>query len=248
MSTDSAQTASSGSDLLFQLHRNSVFNGCPANVLEYLAAHGSLNSGKRGTKVVEAGGRFDFIGLVCDGVVSSTILGEGPMRGVHRLQLYESGPGSVFGDVAFLSGTPPGDILVVSKHATYALFPSTVIELAIESDPALLRRLAKHTADLACDLAQQLAAQHGWSAMSRIAAVLLRFASNQSGLQPAEPGLEQLTQRDIAAAAGCVKEVAARSIAQLEEAGGLRRQRGHIRYLNRELLSTFALDVPLTRK
>jgi len=43
-----------------------------------------------------------------------------------------------------------------------------------------------------------------------------------------------MTQSQIAAAAGTVKEVAARAIAELDERGLLRRERGHIRFLDRQ--------------
>jgi hypothetical protein len=45
-----------------------------------------------------------------------------------------------------------------------------------------------------------------------------------------------MTQTQVAAAAGTVKEVAARAIADLERVQALRRERGHIRYLDRAKL------------
>jgi hypothetical protein len=48
-----------------------------------------------------------------------------------------------------------------------------------------------------------------------------------------------MTQSQVAASAGTVKEVAARAIAELERLQALRRERGHIRYLDRtKLLQT----------
>lgn len=42
-----------------------------------------------------------------------------------------------------------------------------------------------------------------------------------------------MTQSQIAAAAGTVKDVAARAISELQHRGALRRERGHIAYLDR---------------
>ena len=47
----------------------------------------------------------------------------------------------------------------------------------------------------------------------------------------------------IAAAGGTVKEVAARAIAELESRKALRREHGHIRYLDREVLLELIQDV-----
>ncbi len=58
----------------------------------------------------------------------------------------------------------------------------------------------------------------------------------ERGLVPAAPSLSTITQSQIAAAGGTVKEVAARAIAELESRKALRREHGHIRYLDREVL------------
>jgi hypothetical protein len=58
-------------------------------------------------------------------------------------------------------------------------------------------------------------------------------------LAPAIAPLPNMTQSQIAASAGTVKEVAARAIAELERQGLLKRERGHIRYLNRQGLTDF---------
>lgn len=87
------------------------------------------------------------------------------------------------------------------------------------------------------DLASSIAARHGWPVTARVARALLPFAADAPGLSPVRPQLDELTQRDIAATAGCVTEAAARAIAALEGAGALVREHGRIRYIDRELMA-----------
>jgi Crp-like helix-turn-helix domain len=47
---------------------------------------------------------------------------------------------------------------------------------------------------------------------------------------------QKITQIQLAAMVGSVKEVVARTIADFEALGALRRERGHVAYLNRQLL------------
>jgi hypothetical protein len=75
--------------------------------------------------------------------------------------------------------------------------------------------------------------------IARVANALLPYAAPEQGLHPALPPLPNMTQSQVAASAGTVKEVAARAIAELERLQALRRERGHIRYLDRtKLLQT----------
>jgi CRP-like cAMP-binding protein len=228
-------------ELFSRLKRDRLFGPCADDVLRMLVARATLHSAQRGTSIAQAGTPFPYLGFLLHGVLSVTVTGDGPMRGVHRLQLYEAHRGDIFGEVAFFeSAPPPGDIVAVSKAVEYALFAGAAVDEAIAVDRQLLRRLTAHVANLARVIAQRVVAQQGFSAMSRVASVLLRFASDEGGLQPAQSELAEITQRDIAAAAACVKESAARAITALETAGALRRERGHIRYLDKSVLLYYA--------
>lgn len=170
------------------------------------------------------------------------VSGDGPTRGVRRLQLFEARAGDIIGELAFLEDSAPlGDVVAVSKRVSYVLFPARAVERALEADPALMRRLALHAAKHARAVARRLIGAQGFTAVSRVASTLLRFTSEGEGLRPAQAELSEITQRELAAAASCVKETAARAIGQLESAHALRREHGHIRYLDRDLLRAHAL-------
>lgn len=231
------------SDIVSALRRHPVFNSCSDEVLSGLAATGTRHVGLRGTRVASADCRFPYLALVSAGVLSVAVSGDGPTRGVRRLQLFEARAGDVIGELAFLENAAPlGDVVILSKRASYVLFPSNTVEKALEADPALMRRLAVRAAKRARAISRRLIEAQGFTATSRIASVLLRFVSDGAGLQPAQPELAEITQRELAAAASCVKETAARAIGLLESAGALQRVHGHIRFLDRDLLTAFAAD------
>jgi CRP-like cAMP-binding protein len=224
--------------LLFELSRNRIFERCRVDLLQALALQASVYTATRGARIAKQGRPFPYLGFVCDGVVGTTLNVHGPSRGVHQLRLYEASAGSLFGVVAVLGDSASlGDIAVLSRSATYALLPSSAIAKALLCDTTLMQRLASLAAETARQLAHRLSILNGWSVTSRVARVLMEYASDADGLKPADDRLCELTQQDIAAAAGCVKEAAARAVAELETEGALRRRNGHIRFLNRTLLA-----------
>ena len=226
--------------------RNPVFARCSSEQLELLTAQASVHDERRGTRIADAGAPFPFLGLTLDGVIAVTATADGEVRsGVRHLRLYEAYTGSTFCEISFLDGYEAlGEITVVSKRARYALFPTGAVMQAAEYDPHLLQRLAIHAASRCRELKRRLVAQAAHPVTARVAGVLLPFAASDEGLSPVDPQLIEFAQSDIAAAAGCVKEAAARAIAQLEAAGALRRQHGRIRYMDRAKLMEFAGGLP----
>jgi CRP-like cAMP-binding protein len=228
--------------LAFAVVRNPIFAECSADQVLKLCASASVHHARRGTRIATKHSPFPYLGFVIDGVVAVTAKADGEIRsGVRDLRIYEAYPGSTFCEVSFLDGYGTlGEISVVSKRALYALFPQKDVIAAANADPLLLQRLAVHAASRCRELERRLVDQATRPVAARVAAVLLPFASDGSGLAPVDPQLIEFAQRDIAASAGCVKEAAARAIAQLEQAGALRRERGRIRQLDRTQLSYYA--------
>jgi signal-transduction protein with cAMP-binding, CBS, and nucleotidyltransferase domain len=223
--------------LLANLVRSPVFGVCSPEQLEALASSASIRRERRGFQIAGRDAPFPYLGFVCEGVIGVTAQSQGPTRGVRRILLYEALPGSTFGAVAILDRSGAlGEISVLSKRATYALIPTRRVLATAQQNQQFLHRLGMTAAARCRGLASTIADQHGWPVSARVARVLMPFASDARGLSPAKSQLDELTQRDIAAAAGCVVEAAARAIAALEEAGALRREHGRIRYLDRDVL------------
>jgi CRP-like cAMP-binding protein len=114
--------------------------------------------------------------------------------------------------------------------------PYDLLRSIVAQEPDFLMALAAETAQRNRTLASGLASQVSQPIIARVAAALLPYAAPEREFHPALPPLPTMTQAQIAAAAGTVKEVAARAIAELERVQALRRERGHIRYLDRSKL------------
>lgn len=161
--------------------------------------------------------------------------------GVREHALFSFYPGDLFGIIEFFDdGMTLGRTIAVSKTTRYASFPLGIVRELGAQAPAMLHALGAMAAQRARALAGKLSAQSSQPIIARIANALLPYAVPERRLQPALAPLPQMTQTQIAAVAGTVKEVAARAIAEIEDLGGLRRERGHVRYLDRSQLLRIA--------
>jgi CRP-like cAMP-binding protein len=215
--------------------RSGLFTAGNFSSLELLTAQATYHEARRNSIIATRDQPFPYLGIVAEGLVAITVgarLGRG-----RRTHVYEARAGETFAEIAALSGVPPiGDITVASRRAAFALIPAAALSEIVRRDPQLGDALLKRVAERSRALAARLLLQQKESVAARVSDVLLRFAAEGPGLQPASADLQQITQHEIAAMAGCVKEAAARAIGKLDRAGALRREHGHITHLSRELL------------
>jgi CRP-like cAMP-binding protein len=122
----------------------------------------------------------------------------------------------------------------MTKSTRIVKLPSATLTDVARENPDLLFGLGALLAQRQRELSAKLSSQSALPIVGRVARVLLPHAMAERGLSPAMPALASMTQSQIAAAAGTVKEVAARAIAELDERGLLKRERGHIRFLDRQ--------------
>jgi CRP/FNR family transcriptional regulator, cyclic AMP receptor protein len=233
--------------LRFDLARSAVLRVCTPEQLDEMAAAAQVYERPRGYRIADATEPFPYLGFVIDGIVGVAVTTDGPIRAVRRLLLYYAPSGATFGEACVIERSYAlGEISVLSKSANYALIPAERIAAIARRNHALLRRLARVMAGRCRQLATRIARQHAWPVSARVARVLLPFTPDAPGLSRTKPQLTELTQRDIAAAAGCATEAAARAIARLEKEGALRREHGHIRYADRARLLAHFDDKNLT--
>jgi CRP/FNR family transcriptional regulator len=79
--------------------------------------------------------------------------------------------------------------------------------------------------------------------LQRVAKFLLSYAPATTGMARGLSGIENLSQAQIAAAAGTVRDMAARALLRLKNAGAVELDRGRVRSLDRERLQAFAYNV-----
>ncbi|MFN2528680.1 MAG: DUF2249 domain-containing protein [Candidatus Baltobacteraceae bacterium] len=212
--------------------RRSIFARTKAETRDALAAAAKEHTALEGALIYHANEMWEYLGFLAEGLMS---LSTGAGNGRERV-LFEVLPFEAFGVVQVLDhGLTLGELRVISRKARYFKIPLTVVYTLAQSDPAVGTALGLLCAQRARALAGRLA-QVSHATIARLAAVLLPYAPPELGLQIALPPVGNLTQTQLASAAGTVKEVAARAIAELEANGALRRERGHVRFLDRNRL------------
>ena len=174
----------------------------------------------------------DWLGIVLDGALG-VFAGAGSRERL-LLHLY---PYDLSGEIELLDGgLAMGRTVVLSRSARIARIPYAIVRDLLSGEHDFLLSLARLTAQHSRTLSAALSEQVHQPILSRVANALLPYAAPERGLHPSLPPLSTMTQTQVAAAAGTVKEVAARAIAELERAQALRRERGRIAYLDRSTL------------
>ncbi len=215
------------------LSRCSAFAGIDAEVRHELGAAAVWQTGRRGQTLVAENADWPFMGVVTEGIVARA---NGGGRERERI-LYEIFPYEVFGVAEYFDrGLKMARIAVFSKSAHVLKLPWEAVSRVAAGYPQLTNALGIVLAQRVRLLADALSVQGSLPILGRIAKVLLPYAMHERGLVQAASSLSTITQSQIAAAGGTVKEVAARAIAELESRDALRREHGHIRYLDREVL------------
>ncbi|HTX57436.1 MAG TPA: DUF2249 domain-containing protein [Candidatus Acidoferrales bacterium] len=221
------------------LRRVPAFNSLSEEARAVLAAQASLHTIRRGQTVIAENTDWPYVGVVFEGVLALTTgNGGGRPRIFQEIFPYE-----MMGELEIFDEAPAaGRVIALSKIARFVRLSRRAILDAGEANPQLLIAMGRMNAQRRRDLMQALATQATMPIIARIAHVLLPYSMPEKGLSAARPPLPNMTQAQIAAAAGTVKEVAARAIAELESRDLLKRERGHIRYLNRQGLLDMIKD------
>ncbi|MFN2448858.1 MAG: DUF2249 domain-containing protein [Candidatus Baltobacteraceae bacterium] len=187
---------------------------------------------RKGQVACEANHAREWFGAVTDGV-----LGIFAGAGTRERLLFYVHAGEALGAAELLDcGLSFGRTIALSRTARVLKIPMAAMRKRLACEPAFVRALGVVCAQHVRALAGALSDQVRQPILSRVAIALLPYAAPERGLHPALPPLASMTQSHLAAAAGTVKEVAARAIADLERAAALRRERGHIAYLDRSKL------------
>jgi CRP-like cAMP-binding protein len=215
---------------------NPAFRDVAAKTLEAFVANAQTLHARRGDEIYQAGDDWERLGFVLDGMLAMLA-----SEGGERAHLYERiGAGGVFGVSSIFDGEPEmAHTIVLSREAVYAWVPRAAVLRLCREDPALALALATVIARRLRTVTALLAEQVNLSTRERLARFLLNFAEGTGMRSAAEP-LSAMTQTQIAAATGTTKEVVARLIGEFEDDEALRRERGHVRYLNRQRLIRLA--------
>ena len=219
--------------ILGALQRVAVLSSLPAPALKRLASRARAGVLRKGERDATDASNEAFLGVVWEGVAAVT----SRQHDKRARRFFDVFPYEIFGEIGLLDGgSTIGCVIALSKSVRYIAIPRATVLAACVKHPELTMALAATCAQHARFLAEALTAQGTQPIVARIAAALLPYAVAERGMARAAAPLPNMTQSQLAASAGTVKEVAARAVAALEERGALRRERGHIRFLDRSLL------------
>ena len=154
------------------------------------------------------------------------------------LRLFEAG--ETFNDVPALDGGPnPASAAALTPSVVYATGGAELRRLIAERPSValatvhVLAGMLRHLVSLV----EGLSFRH---VTARVARILLEQEASQATDEKPGKAPHRLTQQEMAAMAGTAREMVGRALKELEAAGAIRIQRGHITVLSRERLELLA--------
>jgi len=202
------------------------FNGLDGIELDSIGQFFSEKRGERGEIIQLEGEPVRELYFVASGVIKAfKTSAEGKEQILSIIR-----PGEAFNDIAvFDSGSSPVSAQAMTPVTLYGIGRSELHSL-IQQHPRLsmniTRVLAERTRQL-MSLVEDLSFRH---VIGRVARVLLENAGNGT-----TPGT-RLTQQEMAAMVGSVREVVARSLKALESEGAIKLERHRIRITDKKAL------------
>jgi len=215
------------------------FGSAKASTIKELAGQMSERHFKAGDTIFDEGEMWPYIGIVKAGKAILTLLS--PDGKTHTIgerlthdTLNESG--SFDGGGATTRAEALTDVSIVT-------LPSEAFMHACKNDAELALGFliaSSQARRRSIDTIADLAFAH---VLQRVAKFLLGYARTSVGMTRGLPGVENLSQAQIAAAAGTVRDMAARALLRLKNANAVELDRGRVKAIDRAKLEAFAHNV-----
>lgn len=216
------------------LRRCALFAQFDETVIARLARDARRTGIKRHHAVVDQGVRWPYFGVVESGIVQAVLLSS-----LGREQaVYEVLAGETFGEIAILdNGEIPLRHVALAADTRVVLLRADAVRALAETHRTFAAALEERSCGHVRAILDRFAAHLSQSTAARVARALLAYASPEIGLSAALAPLPNMTQIELATAAGTVKEVVNRALAELENAGAIQRDGGRIVKLDRDKLT-----------
>jgi CRP/FNR family transcriptional regulator, cyclic AMP receptor protein len=215
------------------------FTQAKASTIKELAGQMSERTYKSGDTIFDEGEMWPYLGIVKSGKVIYTLLSpDGKTHTIGERLTH---------DTLNESGTFDGGGATTRAEAltdaTVVTLPSEAVMHAIRNDAELALGFliaSSQARRRSIDTIADLAFAH---VLQRVAKFLLGYARTSVGMTRGLPGVESLSQAQIAAAAGTVRDMAARALLRLKNAHALELDRGRVKAIDRQRLENFAHNV-----
>lgn len=209
-----------------------MFRSAPSDLLREVDRAAKERTYHDRMVIVAEGTNWPTLGIIRRGVVEVTrAADEG-----REIVLYDVFSHSMFNEAAvFDEGTAEATVIARGEVE--------IIELPAQFVRALVQRNSEVALGVARFFAQRQRRLSGAAGnlafgrvLTRIARVLLDYAPAKEGMAPGEGGVERITQSDLAARVGTVRDMGSRALSHLEDLGALELRRGRVVRLDRAKL------------
>lgn len=215
------------------------FASAKAATLRDLAGQMTERTYRAGDTIFDEGEVWPYLGIVKSGKVILTLLS--PDGKTHTLgerlthdTLNDSGTFDQGGATTRTEALTDATIMTIPSEAVlHACRNDAELALGFLSEASQARRRS-------IDTIADLAFAH---VLQRVAKFLLGYARASVGMTRGLPGVENLSQAQIAAAAGTVRDMAARALLRLKNANAVELDRGRVKAIDRARLEAFAQNV-----
>lgn len=215
------------------------FANAKAETIKQLAALATERRFKHGETIFDEGEVWPYLGFVREGKIVYTLLSpDGKTQALGERLVFDP-----LNETGIFDGGGATTRAEALTDAAIVAIPSEAVVHAARNDAELalgFLAAASQARRRSIDTIADLAFAH---VLQRVAKFLLSYAPNTAGMATGLPGVENLSQAQIAAAAGTVRDMAARALLRLKNSGAVELDRGRVRALDRDRLSAFAHNV-----
>jgi CRP/FNR family transcriptional regulator len=213
------------------------FAGLDPGLLAQLAAEARERRCAAGEQVLAEGEPCQGLSFVVSGRVKAFKVSEDGREQVLRIL----GPGRTFNDVPLFDGGPNPASVAALEESVVALLPAARIHALLRDRPeiaaAVIRLLAVRLRAMT-EMVEDLALR---GIAARLARLLLECSRGQPPLaEGTGDRCVHVTQQQLAAMTGTVREVVQRALKALEREGAIEMARGRIQVLAPEILATWS--------
>jgi CRP/FNR family cyclic AMP-dependent transcriptional regulator len=209
-----------------------MFRNAPTDLLREVDRTAKERSYHDRMVIVAEGTNWPTLGIVRRGVVEVTrAADEG-----REIVLYDVTPYSMFNEAAVFDEGMAEATVIARGEVEVIELPAAFARGLVQRSPEIALGVARFFAQRQRRLSGAAGNLAFGRVLTRIARVLLDYASPQEGMAPGEGGVERITQSDLAARVGTVRDMGSRALSHLEDMGALELRRGRVVKLNRAKL------------
>jgi CRP/FNR family transcriptional regulator len=221
------------------LSHNAPFGSAKAATIAELASVATERSYRTGDTIFDEGEVWPYLAFVRSGKVVLTLLSaDGKTHALGERLIHDS-----LNESGVFDGGGATTRAEALTDCTIVLLPSEAVLHAVRNDAELgmgFLAAASQARRRSVDTIADLAFAH---VLQRVAKFLMSYAPATTGMASGLPGVENLSQAQIAAAAGTVRDMAARALIRLKNAAAVELDRGRVRSIDRARLEAFAHGV-----